>query len=387
MSAAVGGMSRAAARISEMAGGIDQVDIKISNFVDAVPKRHQRGETEELFICGTPSTTPALAQVSREWPHPWLYSRVFLVLLASFAALFLMLLLFGNPITIPSIMFIGALLVPFPLVIFFFETNAFRNVSFARVIEIFFIGGAFSIVAVHILNRVAPDNIFPGLAGGVVSAVMTGIVEELAKALLVGYFLSKSRGQNYILSGLLIGAAVGAGFAVFETAGYIFEYGYMQGYGVLGVSASMIDVTLTRAVLSVGGHVAWAAVEGGALAALDRGRGFDWGHLFNEGFLPFIGICMVLHAIWDLPQIIPIIDWIEIPVLGGPRYILLCGAIWVVLFLFMNRGIVQVNELSNLRVQPGGPSDPMQRDDGVDGAGSAAPAAPAAVKITPPPLR
>ena len=38
--------------------------------------------------------------------------------------------MFGNENSIPGMIFIGALIVPISGVIFFFESNAFRNISF-----------------------------------------------------------------------------------------------------------------------------------------------------------------------------------------------------------------------------------------------------------------
>ncbi len=58
---------------------------------------------------------------------------------------------------------------------------------------------------------------------------MIGLIEEAAKAIIVAVFLFKSKRSNYILDGLLIGAAVGTGFAAFETAGYILRFGLNSG--------------------------------------------------------------------------------------------------------------------------------------------------------------
>ena len=50
-------------------------------------------------------------------------------------------------------------------------------------------------------------------------AFLTGVVEEIGKVVIVYWFLRRL-GKLSILSGLLIGASVGAGFAAFESAGY-----------------------------------------------------------------------------------------------------------------------------------------------------------------------
>lgn len=51
---------------------------------------------------------------------------------------------------------------------------------------------------------------------------MIGIIEEVEKIVVVAYFL-RGKKEKYILNVLLIGAAVGTGCAVFESAGYAFN--------------------------------------------------------------------------------------------------------------------------------------------------------------------
>lgn len=80
---------------------------------------------------------------------------------------------------------------------------------------------------------------------------MIGLIEEVAKAVIVAVFLFKSKKSNYILDGLLIGVAVGAGFAAFETAGYILRFGMSSGL------QAMLEIIKLRGFLAPGGHVAW----------------------------------------------------------------------------------------------------------------------------------
>lgn len=56
---AVGGfVNQAADALNEMTGGSGHVELKFRNLFDSVFKKHSRDEAEELFACGTPSTTP-----------------------------------------------------------------------------------------------------------------------------------------------------------------------------------------------------------------------------------------------------------------------------------------------------------------------------------------
>ncbi len=161
---------------------------------------------------------------------------------------------------------------------------------------------------------------------------MVGLIEEAAKATIVALFLFRDKKCKYILNGLLIGAAVGAGFAAFETAGYILRYG--MNYGV----ATMLGTIKVRGFLAPGGHVAWAAIEGAALMLV---KGFDKlekKHLNDKRFLLICLIPIVLHGIWDMP--------INLPFYGVP--IIMTVLAWIVIIYFINLGLKQVDEAKKL---------------------------------------
>ena len=157
---------------------------------------------------------------------------------------------------------------------------------------------------------------------------MVGVIEEVAKAVVVAFFLFKEKRSNYILDGLLIGAAVGAGFAAFETAGYILRYGLNGGL------QTMLEVIKVRGILAPGGHVAWAAIEGAALMYVKGLDKLDKKHLNDKRFLLTCLIPIVLHGVWDMP-------------INLPYYILpltLTVLAWVVIIYFVNLGLKQVDE-------------------------------------------
>lgn len=343
-----GAVGWAAGKINEMAGGTDHVELRFGNFFDAVFRRHSPGEADVLFSVGGPTTTPPITRVSRAWPHPWIYSRVFLVLLITFIGLWVFSSFFENPNGLPGLMFVGALLVPFSVTVFFFETNVPRNLGFARVVEIFFVGGVLSLLCIYPLDALLPGS---GV-GDFGPALLTGIIEELAKVAAIVVFVKRIGERNYVLTGLLVGAAVGAGFAAFETAGYIFNQGFLGGLGFTWdyMLDSMMNVTLLRGILAIGGHVVWAAAEGGALALADHGTGFSLNHLASRPFLVFLAISILLHALWDtLP--VPLLDDIEIWNGITLKYVLLIVAIWMAIAVLLHRGIEEVNQLSAAAMQ------------------------------------
>ena len=345
MGAKVGkAVGAAADRLYVATGGEGHAQLKFRDFFTDVFKHHERGEAEELFVCGTSKTTPDISDVSSEWPKPWVWSRVLVVLLATLALLYMFLTVFFNPYGYPGVMFIGALAVPFATLIFFFETNIPRNISLVETVSIFFVGGVASLIAYHLL----PESLLAASGvGDFGPSMLTGFLEEIAKAaIIVAVFaLQKKRGllgdnkKTYILNGLLIGAAVGAGFAVFETAGYIFME-FIQTYS----NDSMTGTLVLRALLSIGGHVAWAAAEGAALALCEGDDGFEFGQIGNPKFLIVFALCVVLHGIWDMT--VPILD-VGIFQQVYAKYIILIIAIWIIIAVMLNRGLDQVNQMAN----------------------------------------
>lgn len=322
---AMDALSGVADRLDEMAGGTGHADLRFRNFFDAVPDHHTRGEADELFACGAPSTTPPLREVASDWPHPWLWSRVLLVLLVTTLGLQALVTYFQSVTCIPGLMFVGSAGASVAIMVFFFETNAFRNVSFARVLKYFLIGGVLSIAVTLAIEAVLPGS----GSGGLVESMLTGLFEEAGKFLVVAYILSRSGRRNYVLTGLLVGAAVGAGFSVFENAGYVFLAYYYHGVG--GIAPAL----LVRALSSVGGHPIWAAIEGGALALVEGEGGFDWSDLVAPRFVKFAAICIVLHGIWDMDLPLPYV-----------KMLVLVAAAWLVGSVLLNRGLGQANELS-----------------------------------------
>ena len=87
--------------------------------------------------------------------------------------------------------FIGALLVPISGLIFFFESNAFKNISIFDVMRMFFIGGVLSLISTMILYQFvtfSTESQYYGIMT-ITDAFIVGFVEELEKQLLLFYLL------------------------------------------------------------------------------------------------------------------------------------------------------------------------------------------------------
>ncbi|QQK80368.1 DUF4339 domain-containing protein [Salicibibacter cibi] len=233
---------QATTRVNQMVGEEGAMNVQLRDVFSEVFNKHSKEEAEKLFIAGTAATTPREEEISAMWPKPWLFSRVFFTLIVTYIILFYSASLFYNPILFSGLMIIGSFAVPFSLMIFFWEMNAPRNISLFEIVKMFFVGGVLSLFLTLILfNWFSIENL------GFFEVFMVGIIEEVGKLVIIGYFIYKLN-THYVLNGLLIGATIGATFAAFETSGYA-----MNAFMMLGDGA-MIDVLFNRAWSSIGAH-------------------------------------------------------------------------------------------------------------------------------------
>ena len=330
--------------LNDYIGNDKPADLNWKVLFSDVFKPHSTEDAEDIFICGTRTTTPASSKVSKDWPHPWLYSRVFIMFLIAFVLLWICVSSFSNSNAIPGMIVVGSFAVPLSTMILFVEVNAWRNVSMYHVIQTFLVGGCASLVTTLFLFSIysVEEMDFFG-------AFMVGLIEETGKAIIVYIFLKKLRKLS-ILSGMLVGASVGAGFAAFESAGYALQplmqflqySGYAAALGQTLDEQQMFDAIqqsiFLRGILAPGGHVAWAAISGAGLVITAKSRGLFNTNLFVDSkFIRLFIIPVILHGLWDSP----VAGWFNniFPFAG---YISLIVLVWIVVLILVNMGLAEV---------------------------------------------
>jgi RsiW-degrading membrane proteinase PrsW (M82 family) len=178
-------------RINHAAGIRNPSEMKLRGLFSQVRRRHSNLEAERLFIVGTALTTPDIEEVADTWPRPWLFARVLFVAVLVFAGLYIGLNIFGNVNLLPGLIVTGPFMIPLCLLIFFWEMNAPQNVPIYKVIYMFFFGGILSLLTALML--------YQGFQYRGEWSLVPGLVEELAKILIVIGFLRKRR-FKYILN-------------------------------------------------------------------------------------------------------------------------------------------------------------------------------------------
>lgn len=307
-------------KLDSMTGGTGTVELRIRDLFSEVFKPHTRQEAENVFACGSLTTTPKIQDISKSWPKPWYFARVFLLLFICSLTSYIMLSKFNMQRMEPAYAIISAMVGPIPVMFFFFECNSPRNIDLMTVLKIFFLGGILSLLITTLLLTFLPSG-----SGDLIPSMMTGLIEELGKVLATAYFIKEMKDKRYILNGLLIGGAVGAGFAAFETAGYILESGS--------------NAAFIRAVLAIGGHVSWAGVTGAAIMIVLKKNNnvFNWNLIWSGESLRFLILVIVLHGLWDTTVFgEALLEYIKLGVL--------CLIICLTIMIILNRGLKEINE-------------------------------------------
>jgi RsiW-degrading membrane proteinase PrsW (M82 family) len=190
----------------------------------------------------------------------------------------------GNPNLVPTLVLLGSFLVPVTFVVWAFGRRHSGEVTAELLFSTFVTGGVLGVLAASLLESylLHPS---PWLFLGV------GLIEEAVKLLALA-FLTRHLAHKYARDGMILGAAVGFGFAAFESAGYAFTALFTeQGLSLMQV----VQTELLRSVLSPVGHGLWTAILGGVLFSSSGREHFavTWRLLWS-----YLGVS-VLHALWD----------------------------------------------------------------------------------------
>ncbi len=290
------------------------------------------------------AVAPDIFDIEAVCPRP----RRFLVALAFALTLYGLFWLgwhfFAVDAMIPGVLFVGSFAVPVSATVLFCEFNIRRNVPLRDVVLVVLLGGVLSLIlAVALLY-------FDNSLFSILSVpedwhdCMRAPIEEIAKV-VVAVAVARKVSYRYVLNGLLFGAAVGAGFASFESAGYALVQclnsiassvadGAADAGAMLGRAVSEAeDAIVARGLLSPFSHVAWSALACAGLwwARCCRSRVMAF---VNWRFLLLFGVASALHMAWNAP--------FEPPCYS--KQIMLGVIAWVAILVVLRKGVGQIKE-------------------------------------------
>jgi RsiW-degrading membrane proteinase PrsW (M82 family) len=249
-------------------------------------------------------------QTPRRAKRPWL--RVFLTGLALWVLTVLVILITQNPNLIPTLVLLGSFLVPVTFVIWAFERRDTGELTPTLVFSTFLTGGVLGVLAASLLETylLHPS---PWLFVGV------GLIEEAVKLVALAV-LTRHLETKTVRDGMILGAAVGFGFAAFESAGYAFTALFTEN----GLSLmQVVQTELLRGLLAPVGHGLWTAILGGVLFRASTRHQFL---VTYRLILAYLGVSL-LHALWDSMHSIALV--ITLLLTGSPAQYRLIEMGWM----------------------------------------------------------
>ena len=193
----------------------------------------------------------------------------------------------------PTVMMLGAFLVPTAFVAYFYqqETIFDRGQAHGSILPTMLIcaliGGLVGTLTAGVLEYTTLTS------NSILSTAWVGPIEEFAKLLVpVGIYIVMRNRFRSELDGLLIGVTAGMAFAALETMGYeLVSLINSQG------SLNAVDETiLVRGLLSPAGHASWTGL---ITATLWRERERT-GRAFTPIVFVFFLLSAFLHSLWDV---------------------------------------------------------------------------------------
>jgi protease PrsW len=203
----------------------------------------------------------------------------------------------ANPNLFPTMILLGNFLVPITFVAFLYERQHLSSITLPRLALSFVLGGVLSIFGAAFLEPL----LIHSAKLGFFSAFKVGLIEEFAKILAVVFVARKLRHTSQ-LDGLLLGAAVGMGFAALESCGYAFTTfleAFAQGLKPNAPETfpllATVAVTALRSLLAPFGHGVWTAILAAVLFRDSKPRHF---RLTFGVFITYLTVAF-LHGLWD----------------------------------------------------------------------------------------
>jgi len=226
----------------------------------------------------------------------------------------------NNPNFFPTVILLGAFLVPAAFVAYFYgeeqklDAKIHRETPLILAFSCLLVGGTLGLLVAGLLEYGTLRTLrVQGLFG-------VGLIEEGAKLIfpLVIYVRGRYRSEA---DGLLFGVASGMGFSALETMGY----GLVALINSQGDIGTLEETLLIRGLVSPVGHAAWTGL---VCAALWRARQRT-GRAFNPFVLGFFVLAVLLHALWNIATSASqlLITYLGYGTIGGLSFALLVRAL------------------------------------------------------------
>lgn len=296
-------------------------------------KKHSKSEAYRALMAGTSLNKVNEGNMLAKWEKPWLWFQALKIFLVITVIIWAAYLIPYNAVGTTALalqytaIFIPPLFMPLVILIFIWELNIPKNVTFLECIMFWLIGGMLSLMVGIMLSLVIMS-----------APKYATLAEEPAKLIVsIAILLLLSRKRKiYGVTGLLIGACVGAGFGGFESAQYAFNYS--EG------DAVNFYLILRRTLWAWGGHTLYCAPMVGAVALNMDNSKLELKSICNMEFVVSYLFASFMHYCWNNNFLI------QSETVAYAKNVLIVVLLWV-LFLWITRKclnqVVQIGKYSH----------------------------------------
>ncbi len=280
-----------------------------NNFGHAAERLNQKlqgipeGEEKDEAFCGN------YIDIIRTLPKSLWFLRFFVMFLSLFVLTSGWHLITLDPGAMMAAVLSASVLTVLPAIYFFYELAISRGERVRRlgVFALCLLGWGISLTlsgAFHLIFTGVPEN-----------RTLSGMMEELF-LMIATLFVLRQRQHDTgkwpdMFEGMLMGSAIGGGFSMFELLGYGAALMQTHQGGRLDSGKALV-ILLLSSVLSLGSHVTWNAVLGGAIAYLGRDQGSKWAWDRHGDGIFYLFYPFLMHIWWVIPILNFGIEGIEI---------------------------------------------------------------------------
>lgn len=254
-------------------------------------RKHDQSDIDRAMRVGTTLRQVPESQMLQRWHRPWLwwvlakYGVGLVIVLYLVNDALLTVLHFSASSLIHMVMIIPPIVIPFVIMIFMWELNVPQNISLLSLISYFLAGGIISFALTTLLFLPVPEQ----------AATYAALREEPAKlgaCLVILLYIQRVKKQKlYGLTGLVVGAAVGAAFSGIESVSYAINFS--------GEYNTMIDVQFQRAMFAIAGHITYCLPYAIAIACNTVDGKITVSSILNPYTIGSFLFSTLMHAVWN----------------------------------------------------------------------------------------
>lgn len=237
------------------------------------------------------SPSDLFADIQKPWKYLKTYWKVFLLFLL-FGYWFIMTKSTGA--VVPE-MILGAGMIPFAVILYLDEINGIyeKRMPVRTAIYSAIFGAILALILTWITGAAFAS-------APLLNSIFAGLLDELVIFItmlaIIMHHIKKTGRNATVLQGIWYGTCFGAGFSAYQVCQMA-----LSGYMSDGRAGVFMWKLISQSLLSVGGHMAWTCICGGALSVIVTEAGVIRSYEFGKMCASAVIFPIIMQILWELP--------------------------------------------------------------------------------------